>query len=328
MVERRASAPQVACGAASRSPEVEQSGPAPQVPRAERLLGVSGVTTLLGDRAFWIAFGVAAAGAALVVAYRRAAPGGGRLRGSGIVTVVAALAGLRSYGPLRGWLVVAVVLVGLGAWVGGRTWLPVGILACAPGAACLALAVRDRPDWILALVGLLAPVAAPLAARLDCLAPRLGFLLLGISAVGLYACIPDSEPARPLVGALAPAAVLLLLAAGRRVRPRPGAAGALAALVLWSAAVGGAQRPGSVVGGAGCLGLVLVVPVVARALRPRDVGSHVQSIALVLGLHAALVGVASRVAGFRRSATAALLIEAAALASAVAVTLAVGRARR
>src|SRR5207244_2697013 len=132
--------------------------------------GVSGVTTLLGDRGFWIAFGVATAGAALPVVLRRAGRHGALGSGLGIGAVL---------------------------------------------------------------------VAVPLAVRLDRRLPRLGFLVLGISAGGLYACVPDTEPARPLLGALAPVALVVLLALGGRVKAHPGAVGALAALVVWGAAIGG-----------------------------------------------------------------------------------------
>ena len=195
---------------------------------------MSGVTTLLGDRGFWIAFGVATAGAALPVVLRRAGRHGALGSGLGIVAVLAALVGLRTYGPfggpLGGWLVIGVMAVAMGAWAGAHLWFPLAIVATAPGGGLLAFAVRDSPGWVVVLVGLLTPVAVPLAVRLDRRLPRLGFLVLGISAGGLYACVPDTEPARPLLGALAPVALVVLLALGGRVKAHPGSGCARAGL--------------------------------------------------------------------------------------------------
>jgi len=98
-------------------------------------------------------------------------------------------------------------------------------------------------------------------------------------------------------------------------------------------AIGGLGRASSVVGGLGCLALVVVEPL-ARLLRPGG-GSVLDLLptgrlgAVVAGgLHLGLVYVAARVAGLQAGVAAAAWIVAAELGLAVALAAAVGSARR
>ena len=157
--------------------------------------------------------------------------------------------------------------------------------------------------------------------------------LLAVSTAGVYATVPDVEAALVVLGAALPFCLLgwpgpLALARRGRRPPSLGAAGALAAagLLTWTVASGGAGRPGSVVGGLACLGLLAVEPV-ARRLDPRrrgPLGPLERRPALawaVLAAQAVLAGVAARVVGRPERAATALLLAAAEAAVALAAAL-------
>jgi hypothetical protein len=188
--------------------------------------------------------------------------------------------------------------------------------------------------------------------------------LLAISAFGLYATVPDVEAAVVVLGAALPLALLGWLGplgdrgptafgslsltdrgtrsglpgsvrpdppADRRPPPSLGVAGALAAagLLVWTVAAGGGGRPGAVVGGLGCFGLLAVEPL-ARLLDP---GRRGPLAALdprlapwsATAAHLLLVGVAARVVGRTETVRSALLVGALALAGALAVAVAVAQ---
>jgi hypothetical protein len=187
--------------------------------------------------------------------------------------------------------------------------------------------------------------------------------LLAISAFGVYATVPDVEAAVVVLGAALPLALLgwpgplvdRRATAGAvsptdqgtrsglpgSVRPDPRAAGrpppslgvtgalAAASLLVWTVAGGGGGRPGAVVGGLGCFGLLAVEPL-ARLLDP---GRRGPLAALdprlapwsAMAAHLLLVGVAARVVGRTETVRSALLVGALALAGALVVAVAVAK---
>jgi hypothetical protein len=171
--------------------------------------------------------------------------------------------------------------------------------------------------------------------------------LLAVSAAGIYATVPDVEAAVVVLGAALPMALLgwpgplappwpagttgpahgggATPAAPGQPPPSLGVAGALATagLLVWTVASGGVGRPGSVVGGLGCLGVLAVEPV-ARLLDPRRRGPlavldrrRVAWSAVAAQL--LLVGVAARVVGRPEAVQRALLLGALTLGAALAV---------
>jgi hypothetical protein len=210
--------------------------------------------------------------------------------------------------------------------------VPVAGLALAAATAA-GLAVTGAPadpalGW-LALAAITVVVAAALGA-FDRRWGRLGLppALLAVTAAGIWACVPDVEGPLVLLGAVLPMALL--------GRPGPlagrwpgavafGAAGsvAVAAVLVWVVATGGAGRPGSVVGGLACLGLLLVEPA-ARLLDPRrrspldPVGGRPGLAWAALAAQLVLAGFASRVAGRPEHAAGALGLAGLGLAAALA----------
>jgi hypothetical protein len=243
----------------------------------------------------------------------------------------------------------AAALACLAVWAWRRRHRPgaptpvVGVALAAAGGAGI-VAATDPPATLalpLPWIAVVAGAAGALLAGFDRrwrghgLAP----LLLAVSAVGVYATVPDVEWALVVVGAALP---LTLLGwpgplapggvGGPRRRDRPaqpppslGVAGSLAtaALLAWTVAAGGAGRPGSVVGGLACLGVLTVEPL-ARLLDPR----HRSALArprvawTALAAHLVLVAVAARVVGRTETVAAALPLAGLALAAALAVALA------
>jgi hypothetical protein len=181
-----------------------------------------------------------------------------------------------------------------------------------------------------------AAVAAALAA-FDRRWGRLGLLplLLALSAAGIWATVPDTEAALVLLGAAL--AMALLGRPGPLAGRRPGLASfgvagslAVAAVLVWVVATGGAGRPGSVVGGLACLGLLAVEPA-ARGLDPRR-RSPLDPLERRPGLAWAaaaaqlvLVAVASRVVGRPDAAATALGLAALELGAALAAGVALAR---
>jgi hypothetical protein len=159
---------------------------------------------------------------------------------------------------------------------------------------------------------------------------ELGLLpaLLAVTAVGIWATVPDVEAALVLLGAAVP---LTLLGwpgplAGRRPAPAAfGIAGsvAVAAVLAWTVATGGVGRSGSVVGGLACLGLLAVEPAV-RLLDPRrrsplDPLERRPGLAVAaLATQLVLVALAARVVGRPERAATALVLAALELGLALA----------
>lgn len=126
-------------------------------------------------------------------------------------------------------------------------------------------------------------------------------ILLLISAAGVFLAVPDTEEAAVLLVATVPGA----LAAWPWRFVTLGRAGAASVTVVlaWVVAVGGRGRPPSVAGGLACLGLLIWL-VGGQWMRSRlarlTTADHIDAthtVLLVLGAHAALVVVASRIAG-------------------------------
>jgi hypothetical protein len=220
----------------------------------------------------------------------------------------------------------------------GAAWLrrerppPVAGLALAAATAA-GLAVTGAPadpalGWP-ALAASTAAVAAALAA-FDRRWGRLGLApaLLAVTAAGIWACVPDVEGPLVLAGAVLPMA--LLGRPGPLAGRWPGAAAfgmagsvAVAAVVVWVVATGGAGRPGSVVGGLACLGVLLVEPAVRlldrRRRGPLDpVAGRPGLAGAALAAQLVLAGFASRVAGRPEGVAAALGLAAIGLGVALA----------
>lgn len=240
---------------------------------------------------------------------------------------------------LLGGLVAALACLGL--WWRGRDRPPAvaGFALAAAAAVGFAVAAPPRPSlpWP-ALVAAAVAVAAALAAfdrrwRSLGLAP----VLLAVTAAGIWATVPDVEAALVLLGAALPMALLgwpPFLARRAPARPPPafGVAGSLAVagVLVWAVASGGTGRPGSVVGGLACLGLLAVEPAV-RALDPRrrsplDPLERRPGLAwAALAAQLVLVAVAARVVGRPERAATALGLAVLELGLAVAAGAAVAR---
>jgi hypothetical protein len=222
--------------------------------------------------------------------------------------------------------------------------VPVAGLALAAATAA-GLAVTGAPadpavGWP-ALAAITVVVAVALAA-FDRRWGRLGLppALLAVAAAGIWACVPDVEGPLVLGGAVLPMA--LLGRPGPVAGRWPGAAAfgsagsaAVAAVLVWVVATGGAGRPGSVVGGLACLGLLLVEPA-ARLLDPsRPRRSPLDPVEgrpglawAALAAQLGLTGYASRVAGRPEGAADALGLAALGLGLALAAGVALARRAR
>jgi len=273
---------------------------------------VHDVENVLDDAAFWVALVVGGIGVLVVwVRVRR----GAREPGVAIAVAIGCLAGLRVDHRLPAPLVVGVVLIALGEWRARDRARRERVLSAIPGAVVLGAALPDGwALWIRMLVAVAAVAGGALVDAVDRLMPRVLPVLLAVGAVGVYFCVPDTEAPKALLGALLAGTMIVL-------EPRLGHAlgqVTVTGLFVWVAAYGGLGRPGSVVGGVACLGVVLLIPLVrwSRATPART--------ALLVIAQCALVVFESRVAGFEHSAWSALAlsIPAFVLAGAVLVALA------
>jgi hypothetical protein len=255
---------------------------------------------------------------------------------TGLVTTAAALGAIS-----RTWSVVPAALLGLGgvtvalAWLDGRrprgrSLTTAGVLMT-PFAAVLA-ANASSTGWVRWLVGVAVVLGATAASRTDADWGEIGVTptLYAVSAAGVFAAVPDTEQAATLLGASVPAAL-----AGwplGRARLGPTGAGAAAALLLWVGAVGGRGREPSIVGAVACLGLLLTLPagrwLAGRTGHPRAVRRSRHGAVLLVGVHLAVVAVASRVAGIATDLHVAAAVAAASLAVALAAGAWLGAPRR
>src|SRR5262245_13773596 len=215
---------------------------------------VHGVERLVDDNAFWVALALAIVGDGVVWVRARL----GRAEpGPAVVAIVATLVGLRIADRFAVALVVGLVLLLGGEWLGRRTPWWTRAFWLLPGALVVASSLPDAwPFWMRVVTTATAAVGGTLAVATSLATPRLAPLLFAVAAVGLYYCVPDTEAPAAIVGALGVGCVFVL---EPRLRAALGAA-ALTGLFAWVTAYGGVGRPGSVVGGVACLG-VLLLPV-------------------------------------------------------------------
>jgi len=233
----------------------------------------------------------------------------------------------------------AALLAGVAAWTWGRARRGgvlaalAGLTPAAAGVGALA-ATGGLPAGRDAGVGPLAAGAAVVAAgalladfdrrRRDGLA----LPLWALSVAGVWATVPDVESAVVVLGAALPPALLGWPSPlARNGLVCLGVAGSLASagLLVWVVATDGAGRPGSMVGGLACLGVLGVEPL-ARRLGGRGPGGPPLPAAALLAAHLVLVAVASRVVGRRETVAQALPLAAAVLV--VALVVAVAALRR
>jgi hypothetical protein len=246
--------------------------------------------TLVGNRPWlpWLTGGVVAGVAATIALDRR----------DGLPGEV--LAGL--------WLLLG---AGIAGWLGRRALGERGGLAIACGAALpgalLVATSSSTPDvtWVRVLVVATSVGAGPAAAWWERAAGREvgGLVLLVVSTGAMWTTVPDTERSLVLLGATAPLAAV----AWDPRRWRLGVASPMVMTTLvWVATQDGAARPGSIVGAAGGLGVLLVGPVVARlAWVGSSRGDRVAGLghlALLVALHAACAAWAARVSGLSRTA--------------------------
>jgi hypothetical protein len=250
-------------------------------------------------------FGVIAAIVLLLVGLAVAARGRGRpLPIAGVVLAVGGLWSISDTWNVPAAVVLGVIGVGAAAALARVPWMPRWL--CVALALPFAAAIGFRGElvadsWVRVLVTLAASGGALMAAEFDHAwrAETPGLTLIGVSALGVYATVPDTEVAAALVGVALP---LLVLGWPTRFATlgRAGAAASVA-LVVWAGAVGGEGRPASIIGVVACLGLLVGSPV-GRLLLPRVGGrlGRARPGALALSLVASqivLVLVAARVGG-------------------------------
>jgi hypothetical protein len=256
---------------------------------------------------------------------------------AGLVMTAATLAAIS-----RTWSVVPGALLGLVGVAATLAWLDRRRPRCGPSfttaPALIApfaavLAVDASPTgWVRGLVGAAVLLGAPAAAQTEAAWGDAGLppVLYAITAAGVFAAVPDTEQAAVLLGASVPLGL-----AGwplRHVRLGPAGAGAAVALLVWVAAVGGRGREPSIVGAVACLGLLVTLPVggwrAPRAGRGGAVGRSHHVAFLVVGVHLAVVAVASRVAGISSDLDVAAPVAAATVLATLAAGAWLGGTRR
>jgi hypothetical protein len=222
---------------------------------------------------------------------------------AGLVITVGGLWSIADARPVPKAVVVGVVGIGAAALVCLRRvslWFSVALAVPFAGAIGF-LGDVVAVAWVRALVIVAASGGAIFVSVFDhnWREESPGVPLLAVTAVGMYATVPDTEAMAAAVGVVLP-----FVALGWPIRVatlgRSGAAAAVA-LLVWAGAVGAGGRPASIVGVVACLGLLVGVPA-GKVLLPR--GGAVLRRALrqwlipaMLTCHVLLVIVASRLAG-------------------------------
>jgi hypothetical protein len=266
-----------------------------------------GVRSVLGDDGFRLALVLSTIGVCVVVVVAN------RIQtniGFAIVVLVAAAVALRVELHVVLRLPLALLALGFaGRPVGEQRDRLIRFALLVLGALLLVSTLHGAPGWmrVLAFVGAIASV--PFGESVDAHAPRLLPLLLFATAVGIYACVPDTETPKVLLGALVPTLFLAIDPDTRGAAPT----GALFGLMVWTAVLGGHGRPGAVIGGLACFGVLFALP----WLRAR--WDTPPAVVTLLVVQAAVVLWVSRVAGLRDSALLALVLALPALALAGAV---------
>lgn len=189
---------------------------------------------------------------------------------AGLLFAGTALAGYQWTGHLPSGLGFSIGLLIAGGLIGQIASLPsiLRLLLIIPGAAALATeSAMPDPEWVRLLAAVLTVVGFGLIESLDRRHDRVGLgpVLLAVSMVGLYETVPDPDFALLLLGAALP----LVLVGWPVPLGRLGGSGAAAAagFFAWADAVGGRGRLGTVIAGAGCLGLFAIEPPARILLR-------------------------------------------------------------
>lgn len=232
----------------------------------------------------------------------------------------------------------AALLAGVAAWAlgrarrGGLVATLAGLAPAAAGVGALAAAgviPADRDTGLAPAVAVAAVlVAGALLADFDRRRrDGLALPLWAVSVAGVWATVPDVESAVVVLGAALPPALLGWPSPlARNGLVSLGVAGSLAGagLLVWVVATDGAGRPGSMVGGLACLGVLGVEPLARRlgGRGPAGVGGQPLPAAALLAAHLVLVAVASRVVGRRETVAQALPLAVAELVVALAVAVA------
>lgn len=298
------------------------------------------IADVVGEPAFLAALAVSLAGSLLVLVM---VPAGVRERAlpvGGLLVAGATAVGLVVSDALAGgtrWLLAGAIVLALGASL-RRARPAVGVVVLVAGAVGIsyAAAVVDGRTWVRVLVIGATTVGALGAARVDRAHSRFGLgpWLFAVTASGVFVCVPDTEQAIPLLAASLGVLVALRPPASLRLGDAGTAVGI--GLVMWTAAVGGTGRPGSVVGAVGCLGVLVVAPLVDAFVSDRRAGPSgtehanpdgTRTVTLAV-VHIVVVLFCARVAGFRSSAVVAgVLVVLALVAAGVVLAVASRRVR-
>jgi hypothetical protein len=249
---------------------------------------------------------------------------------TGIATTVAALWVISLGWPVGAgaiWGVVGVAAVAALSdqddWRGG----PVGAAVLATPFAALLAFDASPVGWVRAVVTATVAIGSVAAARTDAGWSSTGLTptLYAMAAAGIFAAVPDTEEATPLLAASAAGA----LAGWPFGRARLGAAGAGAAtaLLVWVVAVDGRGRTPAIAGAVACLGMLVALSI-GRWFVESGTGRSARTFTRpipVLACHAAVIYLASRVAGVSHDLSVAAPVATAAIV--VALTAATVMAR-
>jgi hypothetical protein len=260
---------------------------------------------IFGATGFQLAFVVSASGMALLALVGR---GRTDLALPGVVVATATVAGVLTglSSGRKAFALVAAVFVLLTAGVLVRRFsarFAVSATAHGPGAVVLGVAVGNRStDWLGPFV-----VGSVVLLGASCTTARrprdldaVSTALFAIAAAGIYVCVPETSNASPLVGAALPALIWSWPLLQGRLGP---GVGACVGCAVWTAADGGASRPGAVVGGVACIGVLWLAPLAAEmapALVRRGWSTDRVRWSLLL-LQLLLVATCARVAGLLTS---------------------------
>ena len=272
------------------------------------------------QRHLQVATAAGAAATGVLVGLRRRWP---RLRpvAAGPILVLSAAAELLHTGDAPRSLLLAVAVLAVGGGAGqlllGRRlrtawprWLVAGA-AVVPGSALLAYGPGmdvPGPSWVRVTLVVATPAATAAFWSFERRWVRLALPLLSVSAAGIYATTPDTEQILIVLGA-----VLGVTVAGWWAGLGVGtvAAPAVTGLVTWTVAVDGRGRHSAIVGGLGCLGLLVAEPLAASLRRQNRAHPRPGPLRAVVGgvaIQVAVVLVASRVAGLRPATGEAVVI--------------------
>jgi hypothetical protein len=265
---------------------------------------------LLRDGGFQAAFAAAAVLAVSAWALRRVV-----VLEWALVAVAASLVGLAVEHMVDPTLTWALVLLGAGGALGARAPFVAQGALVVPGAVVLVQAVTPvATTWMRVAAVVVLAVMAPLVRWPGERLVRVTPWLLFATTVGVYVCVPETGQAHSVLAAFIPA--VLLSSVLVRV-PHAAFLFPLVGLVVWVTVTGGAFRPGSVVGGLACFGVLALPAVTVRT-----------PAWLTLAVQGALVLFVARVAGFRVGAGEALALVLVGFAGALAVLVVGAAAQR